>query len=128
MRAAFDAILRRVIMVGRLTVRWPDGRVTTYAGPPGSGPEAAFALRDAATVRRLVLNPAVASARPIWTAAWSRSTAASTRRWTCWCEPDGEAEGHPIARFRAALGQLKRRIDQYNPGTARSAMWHITTI
>jgi cyclopropane-fatty-acyl-phospholipid synthase len=25
------------------------------------------------------------------------------------------AAGHPIGRFRAALGQLKRRIDQYNP-------------
>src|SRR5262249_40105878 len=60
MQAALDAILRRFITLGRLTVRWPDGRLTTYAGPSGSGPEAGITLRDAATVRRLTLNPALA--------------------------------------------------------------------
>jgi cyclopropane-fatty-acyl-phospholipid synthase len=116
MQVALDAILRRIIALGRLTVRWPDGRLTTYAGPPGSGPEASITLRDAATVRRLVLNPALGMGE-----AYMEG-----------CLQPGEGgiyqtidvlalnlmandKGHPVARLRAALGQLKRRIDQYNP-------------
>jgi cyclopropane-fatty-acyl-phospholipid synthase len=52
------AALIRFTAHGRLRVRYPDGRVETYAGQPG--PEAGFRLRDAATVRRLVLNPSLA--------------------------------------------------------------------
>jgi cyclopropane-fatty-acyl-phospholipid synthase len=57
MRGALDGILRRIIGFGQLTVRWPDGRITTYSGQPG--PHAAVALTDSATIRRLVLNPAL---------------------------------------------------------------------
>ena len=39
MRAVLDHVLRRLIVRGRLTVRWPDGKLTTYVGEPG--PEAA---------------------------------------------------------------------------------------
>jgi cyclopropane-fatty-acyl-phospholipid synthase len=47
--------LRRFITVGRLAVRWPDGRTQIYAGRPG--PEAGVMLRDRRTVWRLMLNP-----------------------------------------------------------------------
>ena len=57
MQGTLDAILRRFVSVGRLTVRWPDGQRTTYAGPPESGPSAGIAIADAHTIRRLVLNP-----------------------------------------------------------------------
>jgi cyclopropane-fatty-acyl-phospholipid synthase len=55
MQFALDMFLRRFITVGRLTVRWPDGRTQIYAGR--SGPEAGVVLRDRRTVRRLILNP-----------------------------------------------------------------------
>jgi cyclopropane-fatty-acyl-phospholipid synthase len=55
MQSALDMILRRFITVGRLTVRWPDGRTQIYAGRPG--PEAGVMLRDRRTVWRLILNP-----------------------------------------------------------------------
>jgi cyclopropane-fatty-acyl-phospholipid synthase len=55
MQFALDMFLRRFIAVGRLTVRWPDGRTQIYAGRPG--PEAGLMLRDRRTVRRLILNP-----------------------------------------------------------------------
>jgi len=58
MQGLLDTFLRRFIVVGRLTVRWPDGCSTTYAGT--KGPEAAMVLADAATVRRIVLNPSLA--------------------------------------------------------------------
>jgi cyclopropane-fatty-acyl-phospholipid synthase len=57
MQFALDLFLRRFITVGRLTVRWPDGRTQTYTGPQGSGAEAGVVLLDRYTVRRLVLNP-----------------------------------------------------------------------
>ena len=60
MQGTLDAILRRFVSVGRLTVRWPDGRLTSYAGPADSGPSAGIAIADARTVRRLVLNPTLA--------------------------------------------------------------------
>jgi cyclopropane-fatty-acyl-phospholipid synthase len=58
MQAALDAILRRFVRYGRLTVQWPDQRLTTYAGAE-DGPEAGMALTHRATVRRLLLNPAL---------------------------------------------------------------------
>ena len=58
MRAVLDHLLRRLIVVGRLTVRWPDGKLTTYCGE--LGPEALIALTDTATVRRIGRNPALA--------------------------------------------------------------------
>ena len=59
MQAVLDRILRRLITIGELTVVWPDGSRTRYAGE--SGPSASFRLRDKQTIRRLVLNPALAA-------------------------------------------------------------------
>jgi cyclopropane-fatty-acyl-phospholipid synthase len=57
MRALLDQILRRFIVLGRLTVRWPNGELTTYSGEPG--PEALIAFTDNRTVRRIARNPAL---------------------------------------------------------------------
>ena len=111
-----DAILRRFVCQGRLTVRWPDGKRTSYAGPVGSGPSAGIALADARTVRRMVFNPMLAVGEAYMDGG---------------LKPDGcgiydaldvlvlnvmaNAKGHPIARLRSALGVIRRRIDQYNP-------------
>jgi cyclopropane-fatty-acyl-phospholipid synthase len=58
MRAVLHHMFRRFIVLGRLTIRWPDGKMTTYSGKPG--PEALIAIKDDRTVRRLVRNPALA--------------------------------------------------------------------
>jgi cyclopropane-fatty-acyl-phospholipid synthase len=116
MQVALDAVLRRFITLGRLTVRWPNGRLTSYAGPPGSGPSAAIAIRDRRTIRRLVLNPMLSVGEAYMDGG---------------LVPDGcgiyetlellvinvmaNANGLPVARLRSAFGQLRRRIDQYNP-------------
>ncbi|HEV7264732.1 MAG TPA: cyclopropane-fatty-acyl-phospholipid synthase family protein [Falsiroseomonas sp.] len=52
------AALERLIVLGSLTVRYPDGTRRSYGREPG--PEAAFAIRQPAALRRLVLNPALA--------------------------------------------------------------------
>ncbi len=116
MRAALDAILKRFITRGRLTISWPDSSTTSYGGPPGSGPEAGLRLRDNATIRRLLLNPTLAAGE-------------------CYMDgglaPEGcdlyqvldllmtnlmaNASGHPVAGLRTSLAATRRWIDQYNP-------------
>ena len=104
MRGTLDSILTRFVVVGGLTVRWPDGQRTTYAGPAGSGPEAGIAIRDERTIRRLVLNPTLALGEAYMDGG---------------LVPDGcgiydaietlalnvmaNATGHPIARLRSTL-------------------------
>ena len=115
MQAMLDAILRRFIIKGRLTVRWPDGRLQSYRGG-APGPEGGIAIRTRAAMRHLVLHPSLAvgecymdgSVTPEGCGIYDAldvlvsNLAANTA-------------GHPMARLRTALGVLKRRIDQYNP-------------
>ncbi len=120
MRAALDAILRRFIAIGRLTLRWPDGRITTYGGQPG--PQASFTLKDWATVRRLVLNPPLAPGE-----AYMNGTLVPD---DCGifdvldvllANAQANQSGHPLIGFRYWLRALKRRIDQYNPASRAQA-------
>jgi cyclopropane-fatty-acyl-phospholipid synthase len=52
-----DRILRSAIANGRFRVIWPDGSETIYGD--GTGGTAGVRIRDAATLRRLVTNPAL---------------------------------------------------------------------
>ena len=116
MRTALDAIFRRFITLGRLTVRWPDGGLTSYAGPPGSGPEATMQLRDRRAARRLVTNPALAlgecymdgSLQPEQCAIFDLLDVLIAN-----LAANGGA--HPVAHMRYTLAWLRRRIDQHNP-------------
>ncbi len=58
MRALMDALLKGFIVLGRLTVRWPDGKISTYVGAPG--PEALVEIRTWSTIRRFVMWPSMA--------------------------------------------------------------------
>jgi len=114
MQTVLDAILGRLIKIGRLTVRWPDGSSQSYAG--GQGPEAALAIRTRRAVRHLVVNPALKLGECYMDGTLvpercgiyevldvlSANLAAKTNT-------------HPVAKVRGMLGVLKRRIDQYNP-------------
>ena len=116
MQAALDAILRRFITLGRLTVRWPDGRLTTYSGQPGSGPEASMTLRDNATIRRLIANPALAVGEAYMDGGLIPDERGIYNTLELLAmNLMASSKGHPIGRLRSALGQMKRRMDQYNP-------------
>ncbi|MBS0560381.1 MAG: class I SAM-dependent methyltransferase [Proteobacteria bacterium] len=119
MQAVLDAILKRFVRYGRLTVRWPDGRLSAYAGTE-PGPEAAMSLNDKATVRRLVLNPSLRFGEcymdgtlvPLDCTIYDLLDVIALNA------VEGMAH-HPFARFQTAWSTLRRRIDQYNPA-ARS--------
>ncbi len=58
-KSLMDRILTGAVKAGRFTVIWPDGGATTYGN--GAGMSASVEIRDAATLRRLVMNPALAA-------------------------------------------------------------------
>ncbi len=116
MEPVLDAILRRFIVLGRMTVRWPDGRFTTYGGPSGSGPEAGIAILDHRAIRRLVLNPLLAfgeaymdgSMEPLDCGIYEALDVVAANRMA-------NDKGHPFALVGTKVNTVKRRIDQYNP-------------
>lgn len=126
MQRALDAILKRLITRGQLTLRWPDGRMQTYAGPPGSGPEAGLVLRTPRAVRRLVLHPTLAVGElymdgelaPIDSSIYELLEVLILNL-------AGAAPGHPFVQLAYRLRRWKRRIDQYNPAArARTNVAH----
>jgi cyclopropane-fatty-acyl-phospholipid synthase len=114
MRKALDAILRRLITRGRLTVRWPDGQMSSYAGGPG--PEATLGLHTWRAVRRLVLHPTLAMGElymegdlaPVDGTIYELLEVLILN-----LAQSGPA--HPFVDLNHRLRRLKRRIDQYNP-------------
>ena len=123
MKRAFEAAFRRLIRRGRLEVRWPDGGSTVFGTE--SQPNATLALHDSATVRRLLLNPALALGE-----AYMDGTA----------EPVGcsiyellellllnlsQGGDHPALRLSGAVRKLIRPLSQFNPaGRARRNVAH----
>ncbi|MDE2515371.1 MAG: class I SAM-dependent methyltransferase [Rhodospirillales bacterium] len=121
MKFALDRIFRRFITLGSLGVRWPDGTMSRY-GRQGAEPSAAMHLADAATIRRLLLNPALAVGE-----TYMNGTLI----------PEGcgiydvldvlisnlEVNGprHPLAHLMHRLTVLRRRLDQYNPAPRAQA-------
>ncbi len=59
MRPILDGLIRRFLVVGSLSVRYPDDRTSSHQGPQ-PGPGIAFHVTDWRAVRRMVLNPALA--------------------------------------------------------------------
>ena len=114
MRSVLHHVLRRFIVLGRLTVRWPDGQLTTYGGTPG--PEALIEIKDDRTVRRIALNPALALGEaymdgglvPVDCTIHDVLDLLLTNRAT-------EASGQELMRLHESMGWLIRRIAQFNP-------------
>jgi cyclopropane-fatty-acyl-phospholipid synthase len=114
MQAIMDRIFRRFIVVGRLTVRWPDGRVTTYSGAPG--PEAAIYIRDTRTIWRIIFHPALSlgeaymdgGVEPIEGGIYDLLDVIGASM---------AHEGHsqPIMNGRYEFERLMRRFAQFNP-------------
>jgi cyclopropane-fatty-acyl-phospholipid synthase len=114
MQAALDTILRRFIVYGRLTVRWPDGTLQAYG--TDKEPSAFVAIRDRATVRRLFLNPSLAVGEAYMDGTLSpEGCSIHDLMDLLICNLARNYAGMPMARLRTALRTLKRRFDQYNP-------------
>ncbi len=115
MQGLLDTFLRRFIVVGRLTIRWPDGRSSTYAGAPG--PSASMMLTDAATVRRLVLDPSLAAGEaymdgglvPVDCSIYDLLDVLISNQMR------NAGGGMPLLNLRNMIARLTRRFAQFNP-------------
>ncbi len=124
MRVVLDHILKRFIVLGRLTVRWPDGSVSTYGG--SAGPEAVIELTDARTVARVALNPALTigeaymdgGLKPVDCPIYDVLDVLIANLMA-------EKSGKAIVRLRDAMRLVTRRVAQFNPaGRARRNVAH----
>lgn len=114
MQTALDGILRRFIKIGRLSVRWPDGRVSLYLGD--EGPSAGIAIHTAAAVRGLVVNPGLALGESYMDGGITPDDCGIYDVLDVMCSNIGRSfDRQPVLRFRNLLRRLKRRLDQYNP-------------
>ena len=124
MRLVLDHLLRQAVAIGKMTVQWPDGSVTTYRGDPG--PEAAMALRDAATVRRMAFNPALAVGEAYMDGGLSPVGCTIHDVLDVLMTNRGDAHFSSwVVGLREVLLRLKRRTAQFNPaGRARRNVAH----
>ena len=58
-RTVLDGLIRRFLVIGSLSVRYPDGQTSRHEGPR-PGPGVAFHVSDWRAVRRMAVNPALA--------------------------------------------------------------------
>jgi cyclopropane-fatty-acyl-phospholipid synthase len=124
MQFVLDAIFRRLVTVGRLTVIWPDGSRKTYAGD--DGPNAVIRLRDRRTVRRLTLNPALAAGEAYMDGTITAEDCSIYDMMDVVLGSLGHnSNGHPLLRLREIISAAGRRLVQYNPaGRARRNVAH----
>ncbi len=59
MQLLLDRVLRRFIVEGRFSVRYPNGQLVTYTGAK-PGPEAGIEIKTRKTLRRLITDPNMA--------------------------------------------------------------------
>jgi cyclopropane-fatty-acyl-phospholipid synthase len=115
MQRILDRILSRLVTRGSLRVTYPGGDIRTYGSEPG--PDAAFAVRDRATLRRIVANPGLAFGE-----AYMDGGIEPQQGRTIYDVLDvlltntqDASSAHPVIQLRARLDQLGRRIRQFNP-------------
>jgi cyclopropane-fatty-acyl-phospholipid synthase len=118
MQGLLDRMLRRLVVVGRLTVRWPDGTTSDYGRD--ETPAAAFALTDAQTVRRIALNPGLAAGEAYMAGTLQPLGCTIYEVLDVLLRNLAETPAAMATmRWRDMLAQTVRRIVQFNP-TPRS--------
>ena len=114
MRALLDAILRRFITRGRLSVRYPDGGLVTYTGAE-DGPEAGIEIRSNRTLRRLVTDPALALGEAYMDGTFVPLGGSIIAVLDVLLHNAMQGGTHPGAVWHLFLRRSFRRWAQYNP-------------
>ena len=115
MRAVLDAILRQFITRGRLSVRYPDGSLVTYAG--SDGPEAGLEIRTQRTIRRLVTDPALAVGEAYMDGSFVPLGGTIYDVLDVLIHNWASGGTHPGAVIQERVRSLLRRWVQYNPAS-----------
>ena len=116
MRGLLDLFLRRFIVVGRLTVQWPDGELVNYSGQDGAA--AAFRIRDLGSIRRIVVNPDLAVGE-CYMNGGLEPIDCSIYDVLCVLIANQKRNSHaaPMLALRQTFARLTRRLAQFNSTT-----------
>jgi cyclopropane-fatty-acyl-phospholipid synthase len=120
MQKMLSGIVRR----GRLKVHYPDGSIRVVSGAE-AGPDAAFAIRDNRTIRRLLLNPGLAFGEAFMDGDIEPIDCSIYEVLDLLVQ--NMAEREPVAeRLMARIRQARRWLDQLNlaPRARRNAAHH----
>jgi len=111
-----DAILRRIVRSGRLTVQYPDGRSRCYG--TGDGPTAGIRFRDAATIRRIVSNPGLRFGEAYMDGGITLAEGTTIHDvLTILVSNMAAGNSHPLMRMGEWLSHRVRRLQQFNPAS-----------
>ncbi len=112
-RPLLDAILRRLLRHGRLTLLYPDGRASDFGHDPS--PHVTVLVQNWSVVRGLVTNPALVVGEA-FVAGDLRPVGCGIEHVLDLVYANIHAGGrHPGQQFRRAIGRALRRIAQFNP-------------
>jgi cyclopropane-fatty-acyl-phospholipid synthase len=119
-----DTLLRRVIVLGRLIVIWPDGSRTTYDGAT-PGPEARIRVHDRATPTRIALNPGLRFGEAWMDGAITVEDGSLYELLDLLILNLARGGGHPVMRVIERVSTWLRRLQQANPvGRAKRNVAH----
>jgi len=114
MQRILHRILSRLVQFGTVRVTYPDGATRTYAGRPG--PEAAFRIRDWATVRRIVANTGLHLGEAYMDGGIEpQGCTIYDVLDVLLSNADAAGSANPMIALRNGLDQLSRRVRQFNP-------------
>ena len=114
MQAVLDAILRRFITRGRLSVRYPGGALVTYTGGQ-DGPEAGLEIGSHRTLRRLIADPALALGEAYMDGTFVPLGGTISDVLDVLLHNAMQGGSHPGAALHLAARRALRRWAQYNP-------------
>jgi cyclopropane-fatty-acyl-phospholipid synthase len=109
----FDLFMKRLMKLGTLYVRLPDGAVRTYGS--GQGPVAGFSIASQAALRRLGLNPALALGEGYMEGDILPENCSLHELLDLLTLNLMQGGAHPAEKAMEWARWTKRRLDQFNP-------------
>ena len=125
LRTVLDSLIRRFLVIGSLSVRYPDGHTSRHAGPR-PGPGVAFHVSDWRAVRRMVANPALAFGEGYMDGAIIPVGCSIYDALDLLLANAAAGGRQPVMAAHALLGAVAKRWAQFNPArrAARNAAHH----
>jgi len=124
-RAILDGLIQRFLVIGSLSVRYPDGQFSHHTGAQ-PGPSVAFEVNDWRAVRRMTVNPALAFGEGYTDGAITPVGCSLYDALDLLLTNVAAGGRQPVMAAHAMLGFAVKRWAQFNPirRAARNAAHH----
>lgn len=125
LRTILDGLIRRFLVIGSLSVRYPDGQTSFHQGPQ-PGPGIAFHVTRWQAVRRMAVNPALAFGEGYMDGAIIPAGCSLYDALDLLLANIAAGGKQPVMAAHAMLGVAVKRWAQFNPirRAARNAAHH----